>query len=265
MKLLLLASLLAITSFAQTDFPILSPSGSPATLQLGETAVGEVHLSLVGEGCADDHPDCPAWAKMGECCKNYVYMLRHCADSCDLCKPGDNHPQCFYLKIRGHCSRGNVMDRCPGSCSPIVCESSITLAGSSRQPDEMGTFSYVGMAGDRFPYYQQVGGGRYLYFQGEQWRVGAALFGGQVLIHANDNADSPEMVEEWRSWGSGGWQVERAITANCFESVAKESAVSRTDKLLNAESGIAAENARLRQQNEALRKTLQTLMEANEE
>lgn len=226
-----------------------------------------------------------------------------------------------------------------------MCEASIALEGSSQQPNEMGTFSYVDMAEDRWPYYKQSGGERYLYHKDGQWRVGTALFGGQVLVHANDNADSPEMVNEWRSYGSGGWQVESFITAtcsgkcyggvqtgfsnindNCYDldcgtgvnswygelehakhlcekcdctalhdyngdnnnwracssvspgtgasvilvqecthEVENESAVSRTNKPLNAESGIEEENARLRQQNQALRKALQVLMEANEE
>lgn len=41
--------------------------------------------------CADDHPDCAAWALQGECVKNPLYMVGsdynvgYCRKSCDLC------------------------------------------------------------------------------------------------------------------------------------------------------------------------------------
>lgn len=46
-----------------------------------------VHFQPLGssEACLDESEECKAWAKDGECKKNPSYMLKSCAESCNLC------------------------------------------------------------------------------------------------------------------------------------------------------------------------------------
>jgi hypothetical protein len=79
------------------------------------------HLSNPNDVVEDNNPNCPNWAKVGECKNNPNYMLRNCSKSC-LSNPNDvvedNNPNCPNWANVGECKNNpNYMLRnCSKSC-----------------------------------------------------------------------------------------------------------------------------------------------------
>jgi len=80
--------------------------------------------------CADEHPDCAFWARIGECRANPPYMLQKCLPSCGLCPPPDRRGD-FWRSLSGaelasalaaHLRRRTAGECAVGSHGPHVFE-----------------------------------------------------------------------------------------------------------------------------------------------
>lgn len=68
--------------------------------------------------CKDQHVNCKAWADIGECKKNPIWMEVKCKRSCDVCGCSDNNLKCTDWLKDGECKKNyNYMnENCMKSC-----------------------------------------------------------------------------------------------------------------------------------------------------
>lgn len=89
----------------------------------GGNSVGPTPTKPPTSGLKDDHRNCPAWAKRGECKRNPGYMLVNCKKSCKEFGNDsvlrDNHRNCPDWAKRGECKRnpGYMLVNCKKSCN----------------------------------------------------------------------------------------------------------------------------------------------------
>ena len=75
---------------------------------------------------ADEHPNCPTWARTGECDRNRDFMRIHCQKSCKEVadtggKDTDYDPNCPGWAKHGHCKKaaGYMLVNCKKSCKAV--------------------------------------------------------------------------------------------------------------------------------------------------